>query len=154
MPPGKKPVAPQTRRTVLWFVLYMGCLLSGIAIAAMFIPSNASIAPFMQFMFALVLVLALVLVSLTGWQLTKLVTVARRGWRWAILLAAVAAGITVGLWTAAYVPADVPELQGFGAFLLGALGLTVAISLAMNSLVKIVSAGAVVPQGHQSPERR
>ena len=142
---------PKTRPALLWTILYLGCLMSGLVLAALIMPVQESVAPLARVGFGTLLVLSVVLLGLAAWQLTTVLSVPRAAWRWVVLLAAVAAVVALALWSATSRSPDDSVFVGLGTTALSALGFTAAVAVGMHALVKILASGS---PGSQAPRGR
>lgn len=123
----------------LWLILYLGCVLEGFALAALRLPLPEAFAGLISTMFALLVVLGSVVIGLAVWRLSLVVTVAGATWRWVLLTVLVL--LAMGAWL--FAPLVQPEPSDSSALVLFVLGLgvvlSVLISFAMNTLVKVVA---------------
>lgn len=128
----------------LWIILYLGCLLMGLVLAALTMPWPGDRVLAVWVAFGTMLVLCLVLLAIASWWQTKLLRELRRvspsPWRWIALLAAVVAVVLVLTW-ATGVQAEASEmLVSLGIWMLTAVLLVPAISVGTHALVKILAA--------------
>lgn len=123
----------------IWLILYLGCVLEGFALAAVKLPLPEAFAGLIGTMFGLLVVLGAVVIGIAVWRLSGLVTVAEAVWRWILLTVLVLLGM--GTWLFARVIQ--PDQSDSGALVVFILGLGVVlgviISVAMNTLVKIIA---------------
>lgn len=129
---------------LLWIILYLCCLLLGVALAALTMPGSGEVVLAVRIVFGTLLVLCLVPVAIASWLQTKLLRELRRvspsPWRWIALLAAVVATVLVWIW-AMGVQAEAPEmLVSLGITMLTAVLLSLTISVGVHALVKILAA--------------
>lgn len=149
MPPDEtRRDPPPNHAPLLWVILYLGCLVFGIVLAALVMPFQESIAALVRVVFGIMLVLTVVLISLSAQRLIKVITVPRAAWRWVVLLAAVMAGVAVGVWSAAAQSPDGSVVEGLGTAFLSALGFAAATALGTHAIVMILASRADVSRRH------
>lgn len=128
----------------LWIILYLGCLLMGLVLAALTIPWPGDRVLAVRIGFGTVLVLCLVLVAIASWWQTKVLRELRRvspsPWRWIALLAAVVAAVLVLTWATGVQAEASEKLVSLGITMLTAVLLGPAISVGTHALVKILAA--------------
>lgn len=128
----------------LWIILHLGCLLMGLALAALTMPGPGEVVLAGRIAFGTVLVLCLVLVAIASWWQTKMLRELRRvspsPWRWIALLAAVVAAVLVWTWATGVQAEASEKLVSLGTLMLTAVLLVPAISVGTHALVKILAA--------------
>ena len=126
---------------LLWIILYLGCLLMGLVLAALTMPWPGDRVLAVWVAFGTMLVLCLVLLAIASWWQTKLLReVSPSPWRWIALLAAVVAVVLVLTWATGVQAGASEMLVSLGTMMLTAVLLVPAISVGTHALVKILAA--------------
>ena len=124
----------------IWLILYLGCVLEGVALAALVVPAAGTVGSIILPMFGVLAALGLVLLGIAVWRLSGLVTASPGTWRWVLLAVLALAAALVWFLARANLPAP-SEKFVLTVFVLG-LGvvLSLILAFAMNTLVKIIAA--------------
>lgn len=129
----------QKQTPAIWLILYLGCVLEGLALAALLLPVPGAFAGLVVTMFGILVVLGVVLIGIAVWRLSALVTTTAATWQWVLLTTLVLVGMAAWFLGRIFRP-DTSEQLALVLFVLG-IGavLSVLLCLAMNTLVKIVA---------------
>lgn len=134
MHPGETAHGPRIEPVpFLWGVLFVGCFTFGLSLAAMFMPVSSGAAPIARVGFGMLLVLVVVVIGLSAWQLTRALTAPRPAPRWVVVLPAVAAGTVVGAWAAATQSSDHSPIERIGTTFLSGLGFFAAVAVGVRA---------------------